>query len=112
MADYPTIYGERVDSIDPNDGSETRHADDGTARIRHLYGETQYTIRLTHPLVTHADYNAMLQFYQSYKAQVITWTDPNDGVVYDVLYAGPPRKTRTHNGMYCDVAVQFEATRQ
>lgn len=108
--DYPAVYGVRVDSITPSDGSEITRADDGTARVRHLYGSVQYTIELTHVLVTHADFTAMMQFYQSNKTEVLTWTDPATEEVYSVIYARPPRKARIHNGVYCDVAVQLEGT--
>lgn len=113
MTAFPDIYD--VDSqgysVDPNDGASLSRADDGTLRIRRLYAATRFDITFRLYSLTSAQSEAVLQFYESYKYEVITWTDPFTSVVYDALMTEPPRIVDV-KGLWAEVEVKMEGTRQ
>lgn len=93
MAAFPSVYQVIEDgySVEGDDGSELSRADDGTLKIRRLYGATRYNITFRIAPLSAAQTQAVRQFYESYKTQTITWTDPYTSVVYDVLMTRQPR---------------------
>lgn len=115
MASFPTVYAPKTlqdgYSVEGDDGSELSRADDGTLKIRRLYGETRYSIRFRLAPLSAAQTEAVKQFYESYKTQVIDWTDPYTGVVYDVLMTRQPRITGMQ-GPWATMQVEMEGVPQ
>lgn len=96
--EFPTVYKVIEDgySIRSTDGAEQSRADDGTLRIRRLWGQDRTLITFRVGLLTQSEYAALIQFYRSYRFQAIGWTDPLSGIAYSVLMTEEPRQVQVY----------------
>jgi hypothetical protein len=110
---FPTIYA--IDSegysVVADDGAEQLRAASGKLRIHRLYNANRYNITIRLAGLTAAQTLAVDQFYESYKNEEITWTDPYTELVYDVVMRVPPRIADMRAPLAW-VEVQMEGTRQ
>lgn len=113
MTAWPNVY--LIDSrgyrVDPDDGSSVTYADGGRTRIRRLYAVTQYDITFRAVQLKAANVQAIRQFYQSYRNELIEWTDPYTQEVYDVHMTEEPRITSA-NGIWTEMEIKMRGTRQ
>lgn len=97
--------------VTPVDGSEVSEADDGSTRIRRLYGSVQHDIEFEVFGMTQTDRDALVSFYNTNKNTVIEWIDPFTSITYDVLMLRPPRVVDTY-GTQCSMDVRMRGTEQ
>jgi len=109
MATYPTLPIDDLRII-PSDGSESTRAQDGTTKIRRLYGQTIYTITMTHKYLTVAEFATLEAFYATNEPDDIAFTDDLTSNDYTVKMLGPPVQIGTE-GLRIHAAMSLEGTR-
>lgn len=113
MTAFPAAYGIDQDTYEvvPEDGSQVSEADDGTTRIRRLYGATQYRIEFELFGLSVSDQATLSAFYETNKNTIVEWTDPYTSIVYDLLMLRPPRRERMY-GLHASMSFEFRGTAQ
>lgn len=112
--EFPTIHkvmkeGRRIELMD---GTEEDRADGGRPRYRRLYTEDRYSITFSICFLSAADVQGVYQFYRSYRAEQIEWTDPRSQVTYDVYMTRPPQEVGDVVGMNSIMEIYMEGTPQ
>jgi hypothetical protein len=90
---YPTLpimensYAERLGGFEP------RRASNGVLKIRRLYSAEKTNFTVEHWL-SQAQKDALEAAYQTHKTGHLSFTWPEDGVVYTVQFAAAPQYRR------------------
>lgn len=94
---FPEIYKCVKDgySITGDDGTQVSFADGGKMRKRILFDITQYEITCQVLTMTTQEALNLRQFYNTYKYELIDWTDPFTGLLYSVSMTAEPRIVKT-----------------
>lgn len=107
MADYPSIgYDPRRSTFTPLSGNQLDRADDGTPRIRSFYPVEQFDLTILHPLITTAERDQIMSFYDTYRGQYVTFNRVSDSQQYSVLMIERPTDKHISGGLW-DVSVRM-----
>lgn len=90
---YPDLPIDAASTFVPRAGMRIDTAEDGVTRPRRLFPDTQYEIRLVHPIITNAQRTALLEHFVGHAGAVFDLEMPS-GDTYSVRYLDEPRGVR------------------
>lgn len=106
---YPTLPVQA--RIVPDvEGVITRRTSGGTLRSVDLNQANTYRITLTHPLLTAAERDQLLTFYDANRDNAFSLTPLTDAYSYSCLFESEPARS-SRNSVYFDVTVQLRGVR-
>ena len=93
MSAFPTLPHLNSSIRQPSDGTQVDYGDDGTARVRVMYENTQWTFTLNLHQLTSAEVTDLTDHYAANKTVSFSYTWPEDSSTYTCVYLEHPVPT-------------------